>query len=459
LNKSCTQREGFDSEGVREFGLPAVLEPQWNLKGGFMADNITGAFIRARSWQARLGSKRQIDLWDEQRGLVLRVSKAKSEDREQEGETFTWCVVYRNKRGQKRRWGLGRWPDLDYKDARNLAAQVQGDIARGIDPVERKRDEMAERRQRQTVADLAKLYIEEHCASCKRPSSTRTDKLMLDADVLPVIGRKRAADITREDIAWLLKQVENRGNKERRGNRVRSNRVRSVISSMFTYGVEERFIPANPAAGLGRRHKEYPRERRLNDDEIRKLWEVLGEGDVADQYRLMLLTAQRPGEVARVEWHEIDLRGAWWTIPGDKSKNHQAHRIALGPQALEILQHRNPQRTGYVFPKAAKDRSIPSWRQAKIEEACGFAMPWQPRDLRRTAGSEIASEFGRSVMSHVLNHTDRSAPAVSRVYDQHDYDREKQRAMQWLDGRIKAIVTGEKPSDNVIPFPGGAIAS
>ncbi len=341
-----------------------------------MADNITGAFIRGRSWEERLGSKRQIDLWDEQqRGLVLRISKGKGE----EDETFTWCVVYRNGRGQKRRWGLGRWPDLDYKDARNLATQMQGDIARGIDPVERRREQQAEQRQQQTVADLAKLYLEEHCASCKRPSSTRTDRLMLENVVVPNIGRKRAALVTRDDIAWLLKQVENGGDKnKRRGNRVRSNRVRSVISSMFSYAVEERMLPANPALGLGRRHKEYPRDRRLGPDEIKKLWEVLGEGDVADQYRLMLLTAQRPGEVAHMEWHEIDLRAGWWTIPGDKAKNHQDHRVALGPEALAILQRRNPQRTGFVFPSAAKDRSIPSWRQAKIEKACGFVKPWQP---------------------------------------------------------------------------------
>lgn len=422
-----------------------------------MADNITGAFIKGRSWEERLGSKRQIDLWDEQqRGLVLRISKGKSD----EGETFTWCVVYRNRRGQKRRWGLGRWPDLDYKDARNLAAQVQGDIARGTDPVERKRKEADERRQQQTVADLAKLYLEEHCASCKRPSSTRTDRLMLDNVVLPEIGRKRAALVTRDDIAWLLKQVENGGDKnKRRGNRVRSNRVRSVISSMFSYAVEERMLPANPVLGLGRRHKEYPRDRRLGPGEIKKLWEVLGEGDVADQYRLMLLTAQRPGEVARMEWHEIDPRGGWWTIPGDKAKNHQDHRVALGPQASAILQRRNPQRTGFVFPSAAKDRSIPSWRQAKIEEACDFVKPWQPRDLRRTAASLIASKKGRSVVAHVLNHTDRSAPTVSGVYDRHDYDDEKREAMNRLDSMIRSIVAGEEPACNVIQFPGGSAAS
>ena len=145
--------------------------------------------------------------------------------------------------------------------------------------------------------------------------------------------------------------------------------------------------------------------------------------------------------------------------PGDKAKNHQDHRVALGPEALAILQRRNPQRTGFVFPSAAKDRSIPSWRQAKIENACGFVKPWQPRGSQAHCRSLIASEEGRSVVAHVLNHTDRSAPTVSGVYDRHDYDREKWRAMHWLDARIRSIVAGEEPVSNVIQFPGGSAAS
>ena len=180
---------------------------------------------------------------------MLRISKGKGE----EDETFTWCVVYRNGRGQKRRWGLGRWPDLDYKDARNLATQMQGDIARGIDPVERRREQQAETAGNSRPSPISRNLISKSTVrSCKRPSSTRTDRLMLENVVVPNIGRKRAALVTRDDIAWLLKQVENGGDKNKCcGNRVRSNRVRSVISSMFSYAVEERMLPANPALWPG----------------------------------------------------------------------------------------------------------------------------------------------------------------------------------------------------------------
>ena len=34
---------------------------------------------------------------------------------------------------------------------------------------------------------------------------------------------------------------------------------------------------------------------------------------------------------------DLDLQGAWWTIPGEFSKNGLAHRVALSPWALEMV--------------------------------------------------------------------------------------------------------------------------
>ena len=47
--------------------------------------------------------------------------------------------------------------------------------------------------------------------------------------------------------------------------------------------------------------------------------------------RLMLLTAQRKAEVINAEWADFDLDTALWTIPGEKAKNGQSHRVLLSP--------------------------------------------------------------------------------------------------------------------------------
>ena len=44
-------------------------------------------------------------------------------------------------------------------------------------------------------------------------------------------------------------------------------------------------------------------------------------------FKLILITAQQPGEVARMHTNEID--GTIWTIPAERSKNGEANRVYL----------------------------------------------------------------------------------------------------------------------------------
>jgi integrase len=422
-------------------------------------ENLTDSFLRSQRWAERMGGKPQIDVWDRgRRGLVMRVTEG-VDDGGRPKFTFTWCLVYKF-RGQKRRLTLGRWPQLRHEKAREQADRALVKIADGIDPIEEQRAEREHRREIEnvvTVAVVAGRFLNEYRTRRRekwRESTERTNRLMMASEVLPALGDWPAVAITDDHIVKLLNAIVNRKTKGKRGNGVRANRVQALISGMFRWAKKAKLIEANPALGIERLGAESPRERRLSHAEIKKLWQVLGEGDVADHYRFMLATAQRVGECSRVEWHEIDMDAGWWTIPSEKSKNHLSHRVPLGPLAMEILIRRSPLESGFVFPHAASHRSIPTWRHEKIEAACGFVQPWQPRDLRRTAASEISPEFGRSVVAQLLGHRDPSAPAVTGIYDRGDQDPAKRKAMEWWHQRLSAIV--ESSAVQLRPAAGAA---
>jgi len=143
-----------------------------------------------------------------------------------------------------------------------------------------------------------------------------------------------------------------------RGAKVKANRVLSLLSKVFNFAIERSIVESNPAQGVPRRIRERPRERCLNDSEIRSLWQTLNEfpsEKIADAYRLMLLTAQRVGEVLRMAWAEIDFESGWWTLPAERSKTNQIHRIPLTGTALAILNRRKDAAGDslYVFLGAA----------------------------------------------------------------------------------------------------------
>jgi hypothetical protein len=159
----------------------------------------------------------------------------------------------------------------------------------------------------ETVKDLASLYLVHHAAEHKKPKSAHEDAKMFNCDILPAWGPRKASEIRRSDVIALLDEIMARGaarSKKRDGgakpNGVKANRVLSLLSKLFNFANERSILESNPAQGVPRRIRELPRERCLNDGEIRTLWQTLDafpSEKIADAYRLMLLTAQDEGEV------------------------------------------------------------------------------------------------------------------------------------------------------------------
>ena len=133
-------------------------------------------------------------------------------------------------------------------------------------------------------------------------------------------------------------------------------------------------------------------------------------GEVARAIKLILVTAQRPGEVAGMHTSEID--GIWWTIPSERAKNGKAHRVPLSPLAREIIEESIKQNkesreipedqnyTGYIFPcpHRAKDKPIERHALSKAlkrnQSEDGLTVlgvaSFTPHDLRRTAATFMA---------------------------------------------------------------------
>ncbi len=190
------------------------------------------------------------------------------------------------------------------------------------------------------------------------------------------------------------------------------------------------------------------RDRRLSDDEISKVWASLGAipPKRAACLKLILLTAQRPGEVHHMRWQDID--GDWWTIPAELSKNGMSHRVPLSEPALEVLRGAEKSDSEWVFPSA---RGGPLSNNGDgldvIRERSGA--DFRPHDLRRTAATVMTGDLGipRLVVAKILNHTDRD---TTSIYDRASYDRDKRRALNAWGDRVEEVVSGKPGADNVV---------
>lgn len=80
--------------------------------------------------------------------------------------------------------------------------------------------------------------------------------------------------------------------------------------------------------------------------------------------KLLLLTAQRRDEVARLEWSEIDFKSRIWTMPREKTKADRVHEVPLSDAAIEVL-HSIPRVSDTVVFTSTGATPVSGFSQAK----------------------------------------------------------------------------------------------
>ena len=359
----------------------------------------------------------------------------------------TWTVFYRDKNARQKRLTLGRYPAVKLVDARELARDAQRNVAHGGDPVVEKRAA----REVLTFGKLADKYIEDHAKLNKK--SWEEDERQLESDLLPKWKSRPAADIRSEDLLGILNA------KVRNGSPVAANRLRALVSRIFTFGADQRLVPAtaNPVIGVRKPTKETSRDRVLTDDEIRRIWDACDSQNpyVCAWFRLRLVTAQRGGELLQMRWQDVDRKSHFWSIPAAYVKNAQAHRVYLNELARKVLETvPHDDKSVWVFPKSfmgdykhvgrrlAQSTRANIVSEKKAEPGARDKADIRGHDLRRTAASLMASGgVPRFVISRILNHSEEKD--ITSVYDRYSYDAEKKTAMEFWNRQLSAILKGK----------------
>ena len=380
----------------------------------------------------------QVDYWDTTLpGFILRASY---------GGKKVWCLSYRHE-GRKRRLTLGAYPALSLADARQLVGDALRDVAHGRDPAAEKKA----KREAGTFGELAEEYLERYAKPRKK--SWRIDARAFERDLLPRFQHRKADSITRKEVVRLLDEIV------ARGAPIQANRVLEIMRKAYNWAINRGALEFNPCSGIERPSKEHQRDRVLTDDEIRSVWAAFDAEArrVAAVFKLRLLTAQRGHEVVTMRREDVDRTAAWWTIPGEWTKNGLAHRVPLSPQALAILDElMDDGDEEWIFPSPRKGGPLGSLWRFSIRIRANSGVDFVPHDLRRTAASKMTGDLGimRLTVSKILNHVETG---VTAVYDRHSYDPEKRQALDAWGARLEQIVAGEsaKLGGKVVPLHHG----
>ena len=115
---------------------------------------------------------------------------------------------------------------------------------------------------------------------------------------------------------------------------VAANRARASLSAFYRWAIGEGLCEENPVTGTNKQEESGPRERSLSDAEAATVWLAAPDNDYGRIVRLILLTGCRRTELGSLQWSEIDKEARTLTLPGERTKNGQAHVVPLSPPAL-----------------------------------------------------------------------------------------------------------------------------
>lgn len=275
------------------------------------------------------------------RNLILKITPA---------GVKSWSVQFRVKgRSGTKRQTLGTYPAIGIAAARIKALGVVKRLAEGRDPIaEAKAAAAAAVRDTLTFADLPEEYLERRRGMVSMPEVERE----LRKDALPLIGNKRPAEITAADVDAVIQAII------ARGSPAMGRRMIMAIKALYNFVIFDApslaahyGITSNPAALLGRRRRgskgaivaSKPRRRLLSDAEIAAWWAAVDASKMIHARRialkLILVTAQRPGEVRQARKVGLQLDGPepLWTLTEDETKAGRRHVVPLSELAVRLF--------------------------------------------------------------------------------------------------------------------------
>ncbi len=386
----------------------------------------------------------------------------------------TWRLKYRRE-GKEHRIVFGAYPDISLKRARELRDETKSSLRAGRDP-------KAGLRPNKSRAAMPGESFEEVARAWHRLQSPRWKPVhaedvitSMERDLFPAIGATALRDIDEPTVLAALRKVEERGAIET------ARRLRQRVERIFKFGKGAGLCSHNPAVDVRESMTPLPARRRwpalLDLEQLRRLVTRIDTAAAAPVTRLasrfLALTAQRPGMVRQLPWHEIEgvdwsdphapAPAALWRVPAARVKQELdlreddafEHLVPLSRQSVEVVRaiHSLTGRGPLVFPSGRsvqepmsenaigylynregyKDRHVPhGWRSS-------FSTLMNAKSHAAYGGS-LREHTDRLIIDLMLAHLPRGLSETELVYNRNAYmPRRREIAQDWADMLLEGM--------------------
>ncbi|WP_316358664.1 tyrosine-type recombinase/integrase [Devosia sp.] len=350
--------------------------------------------------------------------------------------TKSWRLDY-TFAAKRKTFTFGTYPALTLAEARARRDTAKRQLTEGIDPsLARKREQLATAAAAGNTFGVITTEFLDKMRRDKRAAPTIAKNQWMLETLAAKLGPFPITQITPRDVLSVLIAIE-------RSGRVESAlATRSAIGRVFRYAIATARAENDPTGSLRgalQRHVPTSHPALTSREEVggllRAIYSYDGWPSLVGLLKMQALCFSRPGETRSMEWSEVDMHSAVWTIPAMKAKMRREHQVPLSRQALVVLTEMKSLQLHdlVVFPSMMSGKTFLS------ENSMNSAM----RRMGVTRAEHTAHGF-RSTASTMLNesglysadaieaqlaHLDTRA--VRRIYNRAQYWEERVLMMQW----------------------------
>ena len=335
------------------------------------------------------------------------------------GEKRTYYFLYYSPTTKKKaKIKIGCHGNVTVDFARKKALEFSHLVASGIDPRDKKKQEIIQEKKSILLKDFFPIYMERHAQHHNEPNTLRANRQQFKNHLQPFFGDKKLDSITRQDVFEFKNRLSSR--------KTTFNRSFILLKAMFNKAILWGYLTQtiNPCEGVDK-YPEIARETFLTDKQIARIKGILASYEtstdvgkyVIGAIELLLYTGCRRNEVLKLKWSNVQLDQDCIHFKkakiGEKETKTDEKIVplnALSKAVIERMERRpnNP----YVFcgkkPGSHLVGLNPIWgnilKQLEKEEGL-MAKRFRVHDLRHTFASvAIKSGLGLYQVSKLLGH-------------------------------------------------------
>lgn len=328
----------------------------------------------------------------------------------------SWILKFRTKARRNREMGLGPYPEVRLKEARDAARLFKEQIREGLDPVLIRREtaEIARREDQKQIAfrEVFKTFLAKKQSEIEPRGANQLENTF-KRYVLPLIGDRIVGEIKRQDILNVLIQPQS----DRDGaslwecKNTTADQIRGWLDQVFNHAKFQGVYSGNsPAEWRGNLAEALPKPSKVHTKkhfpalpfqrapefmtELRKR-----EGTAARALELAVLCASRSQDVRGARWDEVDLKKSCWNIPAERMKAGEPHSVPLSSAALSLIKNAPHLHNELIFPGPRKGRELSDMALLNVVRRMHDA------ELRNGKEGWIDPSSGRRIVPHGFRST------------------------------------------------------